>query len=103
MLNFYIQHSHMGTNTPQAERDQALSDESYDQWVTQYKMRDKVHCPPELRDELVEPVVECRFEFGDGAVTDAGTHRRPDIYLMLMWVPCKQRRATLPSKHGSSR
>jgi ribonuclease-3 len=37
-------------------REEALSDDSYDQWVTQYGMRDKVHCPPELRDELNGPM-----------------------------------------------
>ena len=52
----------MDANLPQSGREEALSDDSYDQWVTQYGMRDKVHCPPELRDELNGPMVECRFE-----------------------------------------
>jgi hypothetical protein len=78
----------MGTNAPQSELDQALLDDSYDQWVTHYKMREKVHCPPDLRNELDDPRVECRFEIGDGLVTDTGTHRRHGIYSMLMWALC---------------
>jgi hypothetical protein len=49
----------MDTNMPQSELSQTLSDESYDQWVTQYRMREKVHCPPDLRHELDDPTVEC--------------------------------------------
>jgi len=45
----------MNANTPQSGQEAALSDESYDQWVSQYRMREKVHCPPDLRDELNEP------------------------------------------------
>lgn len=89
MFKFYISHSHMGINTPQAERDQALSDDSYDQWVTHYKIRDKVHCPPDLRRELDDPTVECRFEIGDGPVTDTGTHRKHGIFSRLMSALCK--------------
>jgi hypothetical protein len=51
----------MDTNTPQSGREDALSDASYDQWVTHYRMREKVHCPAELRDELNDPTVECRL------------------------------------------
>jgi hypothetical protein len=58
MFGFYIRHSHMNANTPQSGQEAALSDESYDQWVSQYRMREKVHCPPDLRDELNEPTVE---------------------------------------------
>jgi hypothetical protein len=102
MFNFYIRHSHMNTNTPQAGQMEALSDDSYDQWVTQYRMREKVHCPPDLRDELNGPMVECRFQTGDGLVTDTRIHRRHDIYLMLMWALCNWKRATRPSKRGFS-
>ncbi|KAH9996467.1 hypothetical protein BJV77DRAFT_942190 [Russula vinacea] len=34
---------------------EALSNESYDQWVSQYGMREKVACPANLREELKEP------------------------------------------------
>ena len=88
MFNLYIRHSHMDADIPQSRRDEALSDECYDQWVSQYKMREKVHCPPDLRDELNEPTVECRFEIGGGSITDTGIHRRHDICLMLMWALC---------------
>jgi hypothetical protein len=84
MFKFYIRHSHMDTNTPQSGLDEALSNESYDQWVSQYRMREKVACPPDLRRELDEFTVECRFEIGDGPVTDTGIHRRRVIYSMLM-------------------
>jgi hypothetical protein len=89
MVKFHIRHSHMDTNTSQSGQDEALSNASYDQWVSQYKMRDKVACPTELRRELDDQTVECRFEVGDGPVTDTGIHRRPIIYLMLMWALCK--------------
>ncbi|KAI0305021.1 hypothetical protein BC826DRAFT_979488 [Russula brevipes] len=40
----------------ETELDEALSDESYNQWVTQYSMREKVACPANRRDELIEPM-----------------------------------------------
>ena len=84
MFKFYIRHSHMDTNVPQSGLEESLSNDSYDQWVDQYRMRDKVHCPPELRHQLNEPMVRCRFEIGDRPDTDTGIHRRLDIYLMHM-------------------
>ena len=54
-------HSHTNTNPLQTGLDAALSDDSYDQWVSQYRLRDKVACPPNLRDELKEPRVQCRL------------------------------------------
>jgi hypothetical protein len=89
MFDFYIRQSHMDINTPQSGLDEALSNDSYDQWVSQYGMREKVHCPSDLRHELNDPTVECRFEIGDGPVTDTWIHRRRDIYLMPMWALCK--------------
>lgn len=79
----------MDTDTPQSELEQTLSNDAYDQWVSQYRMREKVHCPPDLRDELNDPMVECRFEIYDGPVTDTRVHRRHDTYLTLMWGLCK--------------
>lgn len=76
----------MDTNTAQSGLEAALSNDSYDQWVSQYGLREKVHCPPDLRDELNDPRVECRFEIGGRSVTDTGIHRRHDTYLKLTWV-----------------
>lgn len=44
--------------SPQEELDQALSDEAYDQWVTEYGIRDRVVCPLNLREELKETAVQ---------------------------------------------
>lgn len=66
MFIFHIRYSHMDTNMPQSGLDEAQSNESYDQWVSQYRLREKVHCPPDLRHELNNPVVKFRFEIGDG-------------------------------------
>ena len=73
MFKIYIRHSHMGTNMPQSGVDEALSNEAYDQWVSQYRMREKVACPTDLRNELNDPAVEYRFEISDGPVTDTYT------------------------------
>ncbi|KAI0005572.1 hypothetical protein BJV74DRAFT_762353 [Russula compacta] len=35
--------------------EQALSDDSYNQWVTYYGMREKVACPSNLREDLKRP------------------------------------------------
>lgn len=43
---------------PQEELGQTLTDEAYDQWVTDYGIRDRVACPINLRDELKEPSVQ---------------------------------------------
>ncbi|KAI0249494.1 SNF2 family N-terminal domain-containing protein [Lactifluus subvellereus] len=45
------------------EIETALSDASYDQWVTQYDMRARVICPQERRAELMEPLVKFWLEF----------------------------------------
>jgi len=39
----------------QEELGQTLTDDVYDQWVTEYGIRDRVACPMNLRDELKEP------------------------------------------------
>ena len=78
----------MDTNALQSSLADSLSNESYDQWVTQYDLRDKVHCPANLRHELDDPGVKCRFEISDGPVTDTGIHRRHDICLMPTWALC---------------
>ena len=75
-------------NAPQSEREQALSDASYDQWVTQYHLRDKVHCQFDLRHELDDPTV-VPICVTDWPVTDTGIYRRHDIYLTLMSALCK--------------
>jgi hypothetical protein len=43
--------------SPQEELSQALTDEAYDQWVTDYGIRERVACPMNLREELREPAV----------------------------------------------
>ena len=42
---------------PQEELGQTLTNDVYDQWVTEYGIRDRVACPMNLRDELKEPSV----------------------------------------------
>jgi hypothetical protein len=44
--------------SPQEELSQALSDDAYDQWVSDYGIRDRVACPMNLREELREPAVQ---------------------------------------------
>lgn len=39
----------------ESEQTVNLSDESYDQWVTHYKLRDKVACTADQREELRDP------------------------------------------------
>ncbi|KAH8998821.1 hypothetical protein EDB86DRAFT_2910266 [Lactarius hatsudake] len=39
----------------QEELDQTLTNEVYDQWVTNYGIRERVACPMNLREELKEP------------------------------------------------
>jgi hypothetical protein len=56
----------MYTTPPQTELENTLSDESYEQWVSCYKLRDKVACPADLRGELSEARVRLRnLEVGD--------------------------------------
>lgn len=49
------------TNMPQSGLEAALSDDSYDQWVSRYGMREKVACTPELREELKDPAVSANL------------------------------------------
>lgn len=39
----------------QEELQETLTNDVYDQWVTDYGMRNRVACPPDLREELKEP------------------------------------------------
>jgi ribonuclease-3 len=45
----------LDASTLQEELSQTLSDVVYDQWVTEYGIRDRVACPMNLREELREP------------------------------------------------
>lgn len=45
----------LDASTLQEELSQALSDDAYDQWVSDYGIRDRVACPMNLREELREP------------------------------------------------
>lgn len=75
------------TDAPQSGLDAALSDESYDQWVSRYGMRERVACTPDLREDLKEPRVKCQFKSWS-TCTDTGIHRKQDIYSMHTWVRC---------------
>lgn len=41
----------------QTQIGDTLSDSKIDDWVTAYKMRDKMRCSPDARDSLTEPKV----------------------------------------------
>ncbi|KAI9461025.1 hypothetical protein BJY52DRAFT_1261830 [Lactarius psammicola] len=45
----------LDARTLQEELDQTLTNEVYDQWVTDYGIRERVACPTNLREELKEP------------------------------------------------
>lgn len=85
-----LQVVHMALSHGQSGLSEALSNESYDQWVSQYGMREKVACPANLREELKEPKVKCRFEIGNNrlVLTLGGIHRKQNIYSMLMLALC---------------
>lgn len=80
--------SHTDTNSPQVELEEVLSDDSYDQWVTYYGMREKVACPSNLREDLKAAGVRLRLGIGDQLLLTREIHRRRNIYSMLMWVLC---------------
>jgi hypothetical protein len=51
------QDSGIDTNPSQSELVTNMSDDVYDEWVTQYRLREKVGCTPEQREDLRQPNV----------------------------------------------
>jgi hypothetical protein len=89
----------------QAEFESALADTGnfYEQWVSFYKLREKVTCAPDRRGELEEPEVRFRkLEVGDRYMLTRG-YRPHSNYSTPMWVLSTQSKATRASKLGSSR
>ncbi|KAI0307675.1 hypothetical protein B0F90DRAFT_1621845 [Multifurca ochricompacta] len=59
---FFEKRPMLEANDLEEELKNTLSDGSYDEWVTQYGLREKVACPQDLRAELKE-AVETRHLF----------------------------------------
>jgi hypothetical protein len=57
----------------------------YEQWVSFYKLREKVACPYALRGELEEPGVRFQELDGDRFMLTRGC-RRPSNYSTPTWV-----------------
>jgi hypothetical protein len=74
--------SHINTPPPQIEIDNTLTEESYDQWVSHYKLRDKVACPADHREELREARVRFQNPEVGGQFMLTRGYRRHNYYLM---------------------
>ncbi len=59
--------NHVDVEWPQEELDQTLTNEVYDQWVTDYGIRDRIACPANLREELKEPSVQFWLTIDDNS------------------------------------
>jgi hypothetical protein len=89
----------------QTEFETALSNTGnfYEQWVSFYKLRDKVTRAADRRGELEKPGVKFRkLEDGDRFMLIRG-YRPHSTYSMLTWVLSTQSKATRASKPGSNR
>ncbi|EIM83639.1 uncharacterized protein STEHIDRAFT_160214 [Stereum hirsutum FP-91666 SS1] len=60
----------LNVSTLETQIGDTLSDSKTDDWVTAYKMRDKMRCSPDARDSLTEPKVETLLLFHSHLVDD---------------------------------